>query len=264
MFGKRRFYLGILYFCSCIITHSIHATLLNLNNALNEIDQNETVMNLQLVKTNNSSEEHTTAVTKNLTLNNVNGNVIETHSTAHVRHLESKRLRSKDVFLHDRYNGPPLLDISLKYCQRSAKCQHLNYTTCMGSKLPYHYTSLDLTDLTSQEKVQEKLQLYQYLRYIPKCWAVIQPFLCALYMPKCNDELVNLPSKEMCRITKGPCKILYNTTVFPKFMDCDNKQIFPSQCKNDIHEVKFNTTGICMQPLVRTDQPEWFFPGKLL
>lgn len=30
--------------------------------------------------------------------------------------------------------------------------------------------------------------------YIPRCWAVIQPFLCSLYMPKCENGLVDLPS----------------------------------------------------------------------
>lgn len=178
----------------------------------------------------------------------------------HVRHLDSKRFFSKHEFLSEWYNNPYPLDF--KYCQRPAKCQDLIYTSCMGSKLPYYVTTLNLTDLSSQEKVQEKLLLYQYLRYIPKCWAVIQPFLCALYMPKCENDTVDLPSKEMCRITQKPCKILFNTTFFSEFMNCDNEELFPSKCKNDIHEVKFNTTGLCMEPLVRTDQPEWYFSGN--
>lgn len=183
-----------------------------------------------------------------------------TEITPHVRHSEAKRFRLKD----DRFLDKSLLDLNITYCQRPAQCQVLNHSTCFGAKLPYHSTTLDLTDLKTQEEAQEKLQLYEYLRYIPKCWAVIQPFLCALYMPKCAEGMVDLPSREMCRITLGPCKILYNTTIFPEFMRCDDEILFPSKCKNDIHELKFNTTGYCMEPLVRTEHPEWFYPGFLL
>lgn len=177
----------------------------------------------------------------------------------HVRHSESKRFRSND----DRFLDKSLLDLNLKYCQRPAKCQKLNYTTCFGAKLPYDSSTLDLTDLKTQEEAQEKLLLYKYLRYIPKCWAVIQPFLCALYMPKCKNDTVDLPSREMCKITLGPCKIFYNTTIFPELLRCNDERLFPSKCKNVIHELKFNTTGYCMDPLVKTEQQDWFYPGNI-
>lgn len=154
--------------------------------------------------------------------------------------------------------------LNLQYCRKAAKCHRMNYTTCMGVKLPYTSSTLELTGLASEEQVQEMLQLYHYLKYIPKCWAVIQPFLCALYMPKCENNEVDLPSKEMCKITMGPCKILYRNEIFPHFMKCSDQQLFPSNCsKNDIHEIKFNTTGYCMEPLVKTDQPYWFYPGEI-
>ncbi|XP_017776095.1 PREDICTED: protein smoothened isoform X2 [Nicrophorus vespilloides] len=165
-----------------------------------------------------------------------------------------KRYRSNESYI-----DKSLIDLDLKYCQRPARCESLKHQTCMGSKLPYQSTTLDLTDLMSQEEVQEKLMTYQYLRYIPKCWAVIQPFLCALYMPKCENDMVNLPSELMCKITLGPCKILYNASIFPEFMRCEDERLFPSQCKNDVHKLKFNTTGFCMEPLVRTEQANWFY-----
>lgn len=177
-----------------------------------------------------------------------------------IRHLDSKRYRSKDIFMHDRFNTL-LSDINLQYCQRPAKCEILNYTTCMGSKLPYYSTSLELTNTSTQEKVQEKLQIYKYLRYIPKCWAVIQPFLCALYMPKCHNDMVDLPSKEMCNITLKPCKVLYDNGLFPDFIKCEDTSLFPSQCKNDIHEVKFNMSGFCMEPLVHVDRSDLSYSG---
>ncbi|CAG9827161.1 unnamed protein product [Diabrotica balteata] len=173
--------------------------------------------------------------------------------SGYIHHKEVKKTKENARF--------KLYDLNLPYCQRPAKCQTLNYTTCMGAKLPYHRTTLDLTNLKSQEKVQEKLQLYKYLRFIPKCWAVIQPFLCSLYMPKCENDKVDLPSYEMCKITLEPCKILYNNSVFPEFLNCEDERLFPTQCKNDIHEVKFNTTGFCMDPLVKTDKQEWWYPN---
>ncbi|XP_060522091.1 protein smoothened [Cylas formicarius] len=174
-------------------------------------------------------------------------------SSPYIRHKE--RIKPKgERFMDTSFN------MNMQYCQRSAKCQTLNHTNCMGARLPYYSTSLDLTDLDSQYKVYEKLQLYeQYLKYLPKCWAVIQPFLCALYMPKCEDGKVDLPSREMCRITLQPCQIVYNSSSFPEFFNCEDDRFFPPMCKNDIHEMKFNTTGYCMDPLIKTDKPEWWF-----
>ncbi|KAF7282687.1 hypothetical protein GWI33_002154 [Rhynchophorus ferrugineus] len=184
-----------------------------------------------------------------------------TNSTADTGNfLDSPYIRHKSKGKGLGYLDKSLFDINPQYCKRNAKCEDLETTKCMGAKLPYHVTTLDLTDLSSQAKVQEKLQLYeQYLRYIPKCWAVIQPFLCALYMPKCVDGSVDLPSREMCRITLEPCKIIYNSTVFPEFFNCEDERLFPSKCRNDIHEMKFNTTGYCMEPLIKTDKVEWYF-----
>lgn len=167
-----------------------------------------------------------------------------------------------EIVRHSDREGPRYDRHFKKYCQKPAKCQVLNYTTCMGMKLPYFSTSLELTDLSSQEKVQEKLHYYKYLRYIPKCWAVIQPFLCALYMPKCENGKVDLPSKEMCQLTLKPCKMFYNSSVFPKFLNCDDERIFSSNCKNDVQELRFNITGFCMEPLVKTINQNWFYPGK--
>lgn len=180
--------------------------------------------------------------------------------------LDSPYIRHKEPYKAKGagYLDKSLFDTNPQYCKRNAKCEELETSKCMGAKLPYHQTTLDLTDLSSQSKVQEKLQLYeQYLRYIPKCWAVIQPFLCALYMPKCVDGSVDLPSREMCRITLEPCKIIYNSTVFPEFFNCEDERLFPSKCRNDIHEMKFNTTGYCMEPLIKTDKAEWYFKGNL-
>lgn len=174
-----------------------------------------------------------------------------------IAHHEPKPWFSESVY--PRYKK--ISKIKPEHCQRPAKCQPLNYNNCMGARLPYTSTTLNLTGLPTQEAVQETLYLYQRLRNIPKCWAVIQPFLCSLYMPKCENGKVDLPSKEMCRIMLGPCKILYKTSFFTEFMKCEDERLFPSDCKNDVHELKFNISGQCLEPLVPTDSPAWFYEG---
>uniref|UniRef100_A0A182YN57 Protein smoothened n=1 Tax=Anopheles stephensi TaxID=30069 RepID=A0A182YN57_ANOST len=149
------------------------------------------------------------------------------------------------------------------YCVRPAKCEPIRYSTCLGSNLPYPSISLDLTDSYSQEETQTKLFQYKALINVPKCWAVIQPFLCAVFTPKCEkingQEMVYLPSLEMCKITLEPCRILYNTSFFPEFLKC-NQTLYPSKCNNDVREeMKFNATGQCQKPLVAADLPANYY-----
>lgn len=63
------------------------------------------------------------------------------------------------AFLPDRYspgNGIlPSPEGKGLYCRHPAKCERLNYTTCMGVKLPYGSTTLELVgDSSSQEQIQ--------------------------------------------------------------------------------------------------------------
>lgn len=110
---------------------------------------------------------------------------------------------------------------------------------------------------------QEKLHLLQALQHVPKCWAVVQPFLCSIFMPKCVNNTVELPSQEMCKMVSGPCRMLINHTLWPSFAKCDNTKLFPRLCdyKNDVRELKFNITGKCLKPLVSTDNALSIFDG---
>uniref|UniRef100_A0A336K3M0 Protein smoothened n=1 Tax=Culicoides sonorensis TaxID=179676 RepID=A0A336K3M0_CULSO len=148
------------------------------------------------------------------------------------------------------------------YCARKARCERLRQKTCFGSPLPYNYTSISLTDSFSQEHTLETLYSYQALKHVPKCWAVIQPFLCAVFLPKCEEingeNFVYLPSLEMCRKTQDPCRILYNTTYFPEFLKCKEEH-FPTKCNNDVREMKFNATGQCLSPMVAADNPSSYY-----
>lgn len=64
----------------------------------------------------------------------------------------------------------------IRQCVRPGRCEKLKNSTCFGSKLPYQYTSLDLTDSLNQDESRERLYNYEALRNIPKCWAVIQVY----------------------------------------------------------------------------------------
>nr|CAD7430029.1 unnamed protein product [Timema monikensis] len=248
--------------------------------------------------------------------------------------INPDRLRLKDIggglvgsSVYRFSQGDSILSPSdgkgLQYCRNPAKCEQLNYTTCMGVKLPYMSTTRQLIDYSlTQEQIQEKLELWRGARRIPKCWAVIQPILCALYMPKCENDTVDLPSQEMCKmalgpcpilqggtgammallfcyrrcemckmalghcpilqgspgammallfcyrrcemckiIALGPCRILQGTTSWLSFLKCEDSARFPPMCKNDVREVKFNTSGQCEAPLVITDSSTAFYDG---
>lgn len=139
-------------------------------------------------------------------------------------------------------------------CRRSATCHSLKQSTCMGAKLPYLHTTQQQIGLHIREDIE-----ILFLKYIPKCWSVIQPFLCAIYLPQCENGTVYLPPREMCKSTLKPCKILYDMTSHP---DCDNETSFPPMCKNYVTKLEFSVTGVCMEPLITTQQENSFYKGK--
>ncbi|KMQ88927.1 protein smoothened [Lasius niger] len=171
----------------------------------------------------------------------------------------SPRHRIKDSIYLDRY---PIGELDVSTCRRPAKCVPLHKGTCMGTKLPYSSTTLDLIpERVTQDIIEERLYLLQALKHVPKCWAVVQPFLCSIFMPKCVNNTVELPSQEMCKMVSGPCRMLINHTIWPSFAKCDNTKLFPRLCKNDIRELKFNITAKCLKPLVPTDNALSIFDG---
>ncbi|XP_033361321.1 protein smoothened isoform X2 [Bombus vosnesenskii] len=174
----------------------------------------------------------------------------------------SPRHRIKDsTYLLDRYPMRELPPDSLN-CHRAAKCVEMQRSTCMGTRLSYTTTTLDLIpERVTQDIVEEKLHVLQALRHMPKCWAVVQPFLCSIFMPKCINDTVDLPSQEMCKMVSGPCRIVFNHTIWPSFVKCENTDLFPRLCKNDIRELKFNISGKCLKPLVPTDNALAIFEG---
>uniref|UniRef100_A0A1A9VDU4 FZ domain-containing protein n=1 Tax=Glossina austeni TaxID=7395 RepID=A0A1A9VDU4_GLOAU len=67
---------------------------------------------------------------------------------------------------------------------------HIAYT-CLGAKIPYEYTSLDLTTFDDQTDVEEHLGKFQALKHVPKCWTVTYVFTqCDTHFPsKCNNDV---------------------------------------------------------------------------
>ncbi|XP_069556416.1 protein smoothened [Brachyistius frenatus] len=142
-------------------------------------------------------------------------------------------------------------------CKKTTTCEALKYNTCLGSPLPYTHTSLILAeDSNTQEEAFEKLTMWSGLRNAPRCWTVIQPLLCAVYMPKCENGCVELPSQSLCLATRRPCSIVDQERGWPGFLKCDK---FPLGCSNEVQKLKFNTSGQCEAPLVKTDiQSSWY------
>ncbi|XP_076577792.1 protein smoothened [Chaetodon auriga] len=142
-------------------------------------------------------------------------------------------------------------------CKKTTTCEALKYNTCLGSPLPYTHTSLILAeDSSTQEEAYEKLTMWSGLRNAPRCWSVIQPLLCAVYMPKCENGRVELPSQSLCLATRRPCSIVDQERGWPNFLKCDQ---FPVGCSNEVQKLKFNTSGQCEAPLVKTDiQSSWY------
>ncbi|XP_011634668.1 LOW QUALITY PROTEIN: protein smoothened, partial [Pogonomyrmex barbatus] len=162
-------------------------------------------------------------------------------------------------YLLDRY---PIGELSpdISTCRRPAKCIPLSKSTCMGTKLPYTSTTLDLI---SERVTQDIIEVDEFTiaPLTPKCWAVVLPFLCSIFMPKCINDTVELPSQEMCKMVSGPCRMLMNHTIWPSFAKCDNTKLFPRLCQNDVRELKFNISGKCLKPLIPTDNALSIFDG---
>lgn len=160
-----------------------------------------------------------------------------------------------------RHHATPL-DAWPEKCARPAKCEPLVNATCFGAPLPYSHTTVELAnDSSSQFEIQERLDLWYGLRQIPRCWAVVQPLLCAVYRPRCVDGLVTLPSHETCRLVRAFCRITaLDSDRWPFFLRCQQEGIFASGCKDIMREIKFNTTSRCLEPLVGTPRETSWYP----
>lgn len=109
--------------------------------------------------------------------------------------------------------------------------------TCLGASLSSvsgftHTSTVFANDSLTLDEVTEKLKLWSGLKAAPKCWEVIQPFLCSVYMPRCNntDLAVERPSRELCLKMRTPCDIIRKISGWPFFLDCNQLDIFSANC----------------------------------
>lgn len=80
------------------------------------------------------------------------------------------------------------LDMQHTQCVRHGRCEKLVNSTCLGAKISYTSTSLDLTDYQNQDQMLKHLSSYRALRHVPKCWAVIQVSLHIMSFIKTKIE----------------------------------------------------------------------------
>lgn len=114
--------------------------------------------------------------------------------------------------------------------------------TCLGASLSSvsgftHTSTVFANDSLTLDEVTEKLKLWSGLKAAPKCWEVIQPFLCSVYMPRCNntDLTVERPSRELCLKMRTPCDIVRKISGWPFFLDCNQLDIFSANCTVYVH-----------------------------
>lgn len=89
--------------------------------------------------------------------------------TAEDSHKNLLRLEEYSSRLKNSVINPIFMDrylpsqVDRKVCQKPAKCVPLNHTTCLGTRLPYSQTTLDLVEgVSSQEEIQVSFCSSQY------------------------------------------------------------------------------------------------------
>lgn len=104
---------------------------------------------------------------------------------------------------------------------------------CLGELLPYQFTSTILAeDSTNQKEIQNNLKLWEGLRFLPKCWSVLQPLLCQIYVPKCENSTITPPCREQCLATRKPCSVVERYKEWPEFLTCE--RFPPGRCNGTV------------------------------
>ncbi|XP_044587253.1 protein smoothened-like [Cotesia glomerata] len=146
--------------------------------------------------------------------------------------------------------------LKTKDCIRPVECVRMKTPDCLTVTLPYSMSSNGIVKryYKTEDEIQAKLhELQTSLQYIPRCWKVVQPLLCMIFRPQCLNNHVVLPSQETCRRIEEPCRLVFDELIWPKFINCSNRDLFP-QLNNQPHlPVDFDSSSSCLAPLVRTN-----------
>ena len=91
----------------------------------------------------------------------------------------------------------------------TTSCEPVNTTFCLTSKITFSHTSTLFTNL-SQSEAENHLSIWSQLKRVPECWAVVQPFLCSVYLPKCNvaTQQVERPNYGLCERIQSACGVV--------------------------------------------------------
>lgn len=141
------------------------------------------------------------------------------------------------------------------------KCEKLKRTTCMGMALSFNFTTTAIAnDSKDQSEIETNLDKWKALSFLPRCWEVLHPLLCRVYMPKCDEGRVQLPCRSRCLKTRSPCKVVEKFQDYggwPDFLKCD---AFPQENCDNFTITKINQTN-CPSPLVHTEEESSWFEG---
>lgn len=98
-----------------------------------------------------------------------------------------------------------------------APCTHFGLdNNCLGVELSYHQTFV-------HAELREGISKWSFLQAFPRCWDKVQPLLCAVYKPVCNNSMVDLYSSKLCSEARDTCQILKEINGdWPEFLQCDS------------------------------------------
>ena len=118
--------------------------------------------------------------------------------------------------------------------EQTYRCEVLEKRKCFSTPLGYTHTSTFFAeDSASQAQVEANLEKWKGLKFLSKCWTVLQPFLCQVYKPRCDASFNNLsyPCRQQCLATRKPCSVVkrYHKD-WPRFLKCDR---FP-ECAGEV------------------------------
>ena len=158
-------------------------------------------------------------------------------------------------------------------CSKSADCDLLaQNATCFDTSLPYNSVSFAFSGAQNVWNTKIQLDKWVALKSVPKCWAVVQPLLCAVYFPKCENGQISKVSHQLCKVAQNPCRIVTNDKEkgWPPFLHCNNATVFTNPSSNDCDSEEgngprkllnnFKSSGVCMAPYFRhTTEPLAFY-----
>ena len=124
-----------------------------------------------------------------------------------------------------------LLCAQVNSFNKTFKCEKLQQHSCYDITLPFYYTTTGIADDSKDQKeIAKNLKKWKALSFLPRCWEVLKPLLCRVYMPECEENNVELPCRSACSLARSHCQVVKEFQGWPDFMRCEN---FPLEnCDN--------------------------------